>query len=871
MMTQFSTTKSLFTGLLLLTLIPLLASSQAEAGLDMIPAARRVDWSNMGVDGGIPNLPIVANVLDFGATGNGNTDDAAAFQSAIDSVNGTGAVYVPAGTYLIQNKLDMPDGVALRGAGPDLTHLNIDHSQHAVEFITYERGTWVDAVSGYSKGSTSLTVADASEFIVGEYGELQQDNDPALMYTDPAWNTSWATASVGQLFKVVAVSGNTITIDPPLHIDYRSDLNPVVRAQGFRDFAGVENLHIKRLDSSDTHMFYLKNAANIWITNVHSQLAAKSHVSGTTAFRLEIRDSYFEDATNFGGGGHGYGVEFGFHTTASLVQNNVFRRLRHAMMVHIGANGNVFGYNYSTITQSEGSWLPPDISIHGHYPFSNLFEGNIVEEVGIGDYWGPAGLYNTYFRNRVETDETLNVYDASHTQNLVGNEVVVEVITITDNAQDLLIHGNREQGILSWDPNISDQDLPDSYYLSSKPDFYGNMVWPSLGADIPGGTNPAKERYLSGNPTGPTPTPPATNTPGPSPTPTNTATPTNTPTPQPTADPTSGLKVQYQVGDSSASDNAAKPLLQIVNTGNGAPALSDLTIRYWFSKDHNQPLNYWCDYAVVNCANVTAVFGDNYLELGFTSGAGSLAPGQNSGQIKSRFSYNNWANHDETNDYSYDSSKTSFADWDHVTLYYSDILVWGIAPGGFPPPTATPALPTATTIPPTATTVPPTATSAPPTATSVPPTATAVPPTATTVPPTATTISPTNTPIPPTATAVPPTATPNPGGVSCTVTYDIVNQWNNGFQVNITITNNSSSPIQGYDLVWDFLSGEAYGSGWNATYSQSGSTATASNIASHWNGTIQANGGSVGFGFNGSHSGTVSIPTNFIVNGNMCN
>jgi hypothetical protein len=44
----------------------------------------------------------VANVLDFGAVGNGTTNDTAAIQAAVDSLTpGGGTVYLPSGTYLV--------------------------------------------------------------------------------------------------------------------------------------------------------------------------------------------------------------------------------------------------------------------------------------------------------------------------------------------------------------------------------------------------------------------------------------------------------------------------------------------------------------------------------------------------------------------------------------------------------------------------------------------------------------------------------------------------------------------------------------------------------------------------------------------------
>lgn len=65
----------------------------------------------------------VANVLDFGAVGNGVADDTAAIQAAIDYIDGlgNGVVYVPTGTYKLTSPLLMPYGVSMRGDGGTAT------------------------------------------------------------------------------------------------------------------------------------------------------------------------------------------------------------------------------------------------------------------------------------------------------------------------------------------------------------------------------------------------------------------------------------------------------------------------------------------------------------------------------------------------------------------------------------------------------------------------------------------------------------------------------------------------------------------------------------------------------------------------------
>ncbi|MBO9599303.1 MAG: fibronectin type III domain-containing protein, partial [Cohnella sp.] len=147
---------------------------------------------------------------------------------------------------------------------------------------------------------------------------------------------------------------------------------------------------------------------------------------------------------------------------------------------------------------------------------------------------------------------------------------------------------------------------------------------------------------------------------------------------------TGSLVVQYKVGDTSATDNQIKPILNIKNTGTSAVSLSTIKVRYYFTKDGASALSAWIDWAQIGASNITVTFGsvsgtnaDAYLEIGFAAGAGSIAAGGQTGDIQLRMSKADWSNFNEANDYSYDPTKTAFANWDHVTLYQNGTLVWG--------------------------------------------------------------------------------------------------------------------------------------------------------------------------------------------------
>ncbi len=225
----------------------------------------------------------------------------------------------------------------------------------------------------------------------------------------------------------------------------------------------------------------------------------------------------------------------------------------------------------------------------------------------------------------------------------------------------------------SWNPNSGDTGgiLNDDWRTvnQTKQSYLNPIEFPLTGGG--GGT--------------PTPTSTPTNTPTPTRTPTNTPTPTPTGTPGPVS-----LQIFYKVGATGQNTtNTIRPSVEVVNTGSTPINLSAITIRYWYTIDGNQPQTWVCDWAARGCSSFTARFvqvsparpgADYYLEIGFTAGAGTLAPGQNTGDLQDRFNKNDWSNYNQSNDYSYNGAQGSYAAWTRVTAYYNGTLVWGTEP-----------------------------------------------------------------------------------------------------------------------------------------------------------------------------------------------
>ncbi len=523
---------------------------------DIIPTDRRIDW-NPGVPGGIPNYLIGVNVMDYGATGDGVTDDTAAIKNAINDCPERQAVYLPEGTYKITGKLSIGKSIVLRGDGPDKSKIIADLSSGSNGIIgLYGGGTGsaINITSGYTKDSTSLTVADAARLAVGDYIAVYQDNNDLV--DTGAYGCGYCgllgdgTHHMAQILEITAVNGNTITISRPLYYTFESQYDPEVRELNMLEGAGIEDLYIElEAEGGYENNIWMVQCAKCWIKNVESYNARDFHARVEQCFASEIRDSYFHHGISGYASGRAYGVTLWEANSDVLVENNIFYYLRHSMVFEGGGSGNVFGYSYSDrmfgdSNPANTNWIMADLSTHGAHPYMNLFEGNIGNHIGEDSTHGSAS-HNTYFRNYIDRESErepsgeatghlvcVDIHGSNLYINLVGNilgqpsdtgeyeaenkncwpseSYVYKLGYYEDGDCDaagndpnvkttLLRHGNFDYITDStvWDPSISDHNLPNSLYLSSKPAFFGDLPWPPFGQDlIPMvGTLPAKQRF----------------------------------------------------------------------------------------------------------------------------------------------------------------------------------------------------------------------------------------------------------------------------------------------------------------------------------------------------------------------------------------
>ncbi|MET7703107.1 MULTISPECIES: cellulose binding domain-containing protein [unclassified Streptomyces] len=100
---------------------------------------------------------------------------------------------------------------------------------------------------------------------------------------------------------------------------------------------------------------------------------------------------------------------------------------------------------------------------------------------------------------------------------------------------------------------------------------------------------------------------------------------------------------------------------------------------------------------------------------------------------------------------------------------------------------------------------------------------------------------------------------------SCRITYEITNQWPDGFQATVTAT--SEKPLNTWTIGWTFRNGQRVGQMWDGSFVQHDSQVTV--IAADYNKSVAA-GGTFGIGFLASWDGDNSAPRSFTLNGHHC-
>lgn len=386
----------------------------------ILPANRQcVAWSraNVGVEGGIPNSFNMVVYTNLTAA-----NSLAQINSALSGCPSNQVVQLAAGTYNMAGSIVVPNGVVLRGAGMSNTIIvftsggisvaNIN-MYNALRSGSYSGGGLANWTAGYSQNTSNLTFSTTSPGLAaGNYVYLDQTDDSYFVNNfgdaGPAGGVRDATHTMCQFTKVTAVSGNTVTIWPPIAATWFSgSLNPGaiwIGQSAWISRVGIENLTVDGTATTGiggiASIIDMESVHDCWVKGVKSINSPNVHVLfGFGAFRCELRDSYLYGTQN--ATSQSYGIDL-MWASSCLCENNVFEKLVGAILPHGSPSCNVFTYNYVTNEwyTSSANFLMSGIQPHQSHSYMELYEGNHFMKY-TSDFLHGSHSHEFLFRNRI--------------------------------------------------------------------------------------------------------------------------------------------------------------------------------------------------------------------------------------------------------------------------------------------------------------------------------------------------------------------------------------------------------------------------------------------------------------------------------------
>lgn len=320
-----------------------------------------------------PDARIYVDIRDFGAKGDGLTDDSSAIQKAIDEARKTsGTVVIPGGLYRMKSGVKVPKGVSITGS------------------LGATTGPWQDYLDAADKGATRVfgnspgALWASAEYIHGSW--ILADNGLGDANSDPTFlldgNTS--ISGLGFITSSMAPVTSSFNFSPPVIGVYADEISSGATAGITIDNISLSNCYygIAVVSGSDvTNQYVGKSGGNanigkVTISNIMGAPMNRGIIIKGISSPVEMSN-----------------LQFNY---SCYISEHVNMRMQMAVDVDISASSNVKIDNMLTFGAYSGlTTRPAYASRHVGLEAYNLnLEGQkAISLLSSGDY----DIYNSYF------------------------------------------------------------------------------------------------------------------------------------------------------------------------------------------------------------------------------------------------------------------------------------------------------------------------------------------------------------------------------------------------------------------------------------------------------------------------------------------
>jgi hypothetical protein len=264
------------------------------------------------------------SVKDFGAVGDGVTNNSAAFIAARTAAAGK-RIYVPSGHYKLNQALTSSEDLILEGDG-NSTILDFTGTITGGSYALEATGT-ATQIQGLGASATvgtyTVTFASAPSLAIGDVFVIYNP-------TGSSWSAFRANYYAGEWCEVESISGNVVTVRNQLYDTYTAVSVNVYRIASPK--VSLKNFEIR--GTTVEGLICPRLCIAPFIENVKGTHANDSVVYLDRCFKPTVVNS---DMSNVGDGGDDYGIVIGSSQHARIINGNIYAR-RHAVSTGGAAN-----------------------------------------------------------------------------------------------------------------------------------------------------------------------------------------------------------------------------------------------------------------------------------------------------------------------------------------------------------------------------------------------------------------------------------------------------------------------------------------------------------------------------------------------------
>lgn len=456
----------------------------------------KYDQSSTGAVNRPFNLKLneIVSVMDFGATGDGSTDDTSAIQAAINSFGGNGGtVFFPVGNYKTTVALSMVANVSLVGSGANSSIIK-PVACHGVEF-TYSNGFQYTLISEIGFDGTNATTYTAihqtppANFSTEIYGINVKDVyvtyfDTAI-YLSSARNIIIDNCWFESVNNGIILVGNTIDTNITNNwivctgsgsTKYGVYINGYTfSVSGYRRPEHVL-IHGNQLYGC-TSAVYIYDGLYVDVIAADIYASQYGVYFSTIAGNLNVKDSYIEMAGNNSVGILGAGESSPLTGNANSFENNYFicSSGTSTIGISIGVYGTSNQFWNRIVGNSFTAFTGYDIAVYSS-AYLTILDNKCFSTTTTYSIYINGGIYGLVFIDKNYCDK--DIYQDINTYSDIN--YVLGINTVNSNTTNY-----GKEALISGAPTTGTWSLGARFYNSS-PTSGGYVGWVCTSAGTPG-------------------------------------------------------------------------------------------------------------------------------------------------------------------------------------------------------------------------------------------------------------------------------------------------------------------------------------------------------------------------------------------------